>query len=353
MFKILTDEEYPQYEAFVSIHKNAFFTQSIHWMKVKKNWNHEIVVSKDIQGTIKAAMLVLIRRLPMVRSTMLYAARGPVFDFDDVGSLNDLLEGAKLLAKKHRAFLFKMDPIIEQNDQHHIDLFKSLGMRFKPNEEYGATIQPRSNHILSNIYQKTDKEMLASFTQKGRYNIRIAIKNGVECKSGGIEAIDEFYRIFEETAKRDHFIIRDKSYYAGILKAMPKNARLYLCYYESKLVSGALYIKYAGRGFYLFGASSNDYRNVMPNYLMQWTMIHDTIAANCHTYDFMATPHPDDVDSERYGLYRFKKNFGGGNISYAGEFDYVFRPILYQCFKMATHAKRLISKLKKRAGKIR
>jgi len=330
--EILDKKNISEYEAFVNGHKNGIFHQSYNWTKVKSGWGSEIVVSRGSDGKIKGSMLVLIQRLPVIGSSLLYAPHGPVCDYYDTETIKDLLDGAKLLAKRYRAYLLKVDPIIEENDIKAIENFTSLGFSFKPNKKYGETIQPRSNHMIDNLSGKTEQELLMSFTQKTRYNIRLAAKHGVECRIMREDGIDDFYRLYQITSERDNFGIRSKEYYRNMVKAFGEHCRLYLCYHEGKAISGALCIRFAGRTHYVFGASANEGRQLMPNHLMQWEMIKWALEGGCHTYDFMGTPKPEDENSPMYGLYRFKSGFGGRNVTYAGEFDYVFNPLVNAIF---------------------
>lgn len=64
-----------------------------------------------------------------------------------------------------------------------------------------------------NVAGKTEEEMLASFTQKHRYNIRLAVKKGVEVRVCGQEMVPEFTRIMIETGMRDHFVTRNEDYF--------------------------------------------------------------------------------------------------------------------------------------------
>ena len=78
----------------------------------------------------------------------------------------------------------------------------------------------------------------------------------------------------------------------------------------------------------MYGASDNVYRNVMPNYLIQWEMIRWAIQTGCTVYDFQGVSgNITDENDHLYGLYRFKKGFNGTLDELAGEFDYVYRPL--------------------------
>ena len=109
-----------------------------------------------------------------------------------------------------------------------------------------------------------------------------------------------------------------------MLDALGEHCRLYLCYHEGVPLSGAVATQFAGKTCYVYGASSNEHRNLMPNYLMQWTMIQWAIENGCFVYDFQGIPYYFDETHPNYGVYRFKRGFNGQVVVLAGEFDYVF-----------------------------
>jgi lipid II:glycine glycyltransferase (peptidoglycan interpeptide bridge formation enzyme) len=80
---------------------------------------------------------------------------------------------------------------------------------------------------------------------------------------------------------------------------------------------------------YLHGASSDDYREFMPNHLVQWEAILDAKRAGCTVYDFWGISPNDDPEHSWAGITRFKKGFGGETIHFVGAFDYAFSPLWY------------------------
>ena len=332
-----------EYENFVKNHRAGSFMQSLRWCDVKFNWGHEAVVSRDANGNIVGSMLVLIKKVPVVGATLLYSPRGPVCDLHDEAVLADLLEGAKVLAKKYKSYQFKIDPYVLASDEEFIAMARKLGFDFVPGMADFTTIQTRNNYMLD-IENKTPEELLASFHSKWRYNIRLAQRKGVECKVCGPDKIDDFYELMKVTGDRDGFIIRPKEYFVRMLKALgEEHCRLYICYYEGKPVSGAVTTQYAGKTCYVYGASDNKMRNVMPNHIMQWTMIQWAVENGGFVYDFQGIPNYQDENSPNYGVYRFKKGFNGQVVEFAGEFDYNFKP----------KTKKLIDFLEKTVQKLR
>ena len=338
-YEILPPDRYDEYEDFASSHRYGSFMQSVNWTKVKDNWGHEVLVVRDQDGAIRGGALVLLKKLPL-GYTMLYSPRGPVCDYLDKGVMQVLLSGIRELAQKHKGVFFKCDPMVEETDRPVIDTFRALGYQIKEGCAESETVQRRYNYILPDIQGKTPDEVIASFSQKTRYNIRVAKRHNVECRVCGKEGLDDFVMLSRITAERDNFTDRSKEYYAKMLDAFGENMRLYLCYYEGVPLSGAMCCQYAGKTNYIFGASDSKYRNVMPNYLMQWEMIGWALEGGCYIYDFLGIPVNCDPDSPMYGVYRFKKGFNGRAVGYAGEFDYIFRPAMHRLFTMAQEGRR-------------
>ncbi len=335
MFEILKEKQYDEYEAYVSSHPRGEFTQSIYWKDVKANWQFEAVVSRDDNGKIRGACAVLVQKISFLCSSFMYCPRGPICDIHDKVALKELKDGIDAVAKKHRAHVVKMDPDVLISDNEFINFMKSCGFK----QIYGPlgfeTIQARFNYRLP-LKGKTEDEVLMGLTQKTRYNVRYAIKNGVTIEVKGIEALDEFMPIYKITGERDGFNIRSKQYFANFLQSLGEHARLYMGYYNGVPVCGAVTVNYAGKCCYIYGASDNEHRKIMANYLMQWEMIKWGIETGCELYDFQGIS--GDIDNEQgsmYGLYRFKRGFSGRIDELVGELDYVYKPLTNKIFNFA------------------
>lgn len=348
--EILTAEQYDEYEAFASAHPQSCFTQSIKWREVKNNWGFEVVVSRDGAGKIAGGCAVLVQKVPLVGTSFLYAPRGPVCDLHDEAVMRDIKTGIDELARRHKAHVFKMDPDTLITDTELMELAKKLGFEHFAGPEGFETIQARFNYRLD-IAGKTEDEVLAAVTQKTRYNIRVAQKHGVEVRVVGQEYLDDFVRIMQTTGERDGFNVRPKEYFARMLTALGDSVRLYMAFYEGQPISGAITTNYAGKTCYVYGASDNVYRNVMPNYLVQWEMIRWAVQTGCTVYDFQGVSGILDESSHMYGLYRFKKGFNGQLDELIGEFNYIYRPLEYKMVNAGMAAKEKLSEIKRTAKK--
>lgn len=318
--------EMSDYERFVSSHPRGSFFQSLRWLKLKSNWTHEVYVVKDTSGRIQGCALILIKRLPVLGQSMIYVPRGPVCDYQNPAVFSLLLDAVMALKQKYRGALLRLDPCIENTEVLEIQAFLQKGFLFTPDPGDYQTTQIRHNYVLE-LAGRTKDEVFSAFHPKWRYNIRVAQRRGVVCRICGEEALPAFYRLLEITGKRDGFTIRSYEYYQQMLNALGSYCRLYMCYLGEEALSGAITVQFAGKTSYVYGASSNTNRNLMPNYLMQWTMIQWAIEGNCRMYDFMGIPYFYDEAHPNYGVYRFKKGFNGRVLSYAGEFDFALSPI--------------------------
>ena len=68
----------------------------------------------------------------------------------------------------------------------------------------------------------------------------------------------------------------------------------------------------------------------MPNSLLQWRMIQWAVEKGCRIYDFRGVSGDLSPDNPLYGLYQFKKGFGGEFTEFIGEMDLILnRPVAF------------------------
>lgn len=345
MYEIITGENYEEFEAFVRSHPKGHMLQTYAWSKQKPYWTFRGIIVRDNEGTIKGAMSVLIRKIPMTPYTLMYAARGPVCDIHDKEMLAELLQGAKALAKEFRSYVLKIDPDVKYEDVEFRREMRELGFILAPKAPNFGNIQPQYVMRLD-IKGLNEDEVMAKFKPKTRYNIRVALKKNVQVKICGAEAVADFHRIMVETGSRDGFMIRPESYFADMLKNLGDDVRLYMAYTEEgEPIAGTIAVHVGNKVWYLYGASSNAHRNLMPNYLLQWEMIRWAIENKCDIYDFRGISGDLSEDNHLYGLYRFKSGFNAEFTEFVGEYRYVFHPL---AFKFIEHAIPMAKKVLKK-----
>ncbi len=343
MANVVTKDMIPAYEAFVQSHPKGHFCQSVLWAKQKPMWKWEAVVSTDTEGNIKGSLAMLIRKVPGTPYTLMYICRGPVCDLDDQETLTDLVNGAKEMAKRYKSYEIKIDPDVPSSNTEFTKMMTDLGFVITGGGKNFEAIQPKYVFRL-NIEGKTEEEIMAAFHQKTRYNLRLAVKKGVEVRLCGKEAVEDFTRIMEVTGARDGFVTRQASYFANMLDNLGEHCRLYMAYHEGRPIAGTLAIWYGDKVWYLYGASSNEDRNLMPNYLLQWNMIQWAVEKGCRIYDFRGVSGDLTPENPLYGLYKFKKGFGGEFTEFVGEMDMILKPGVAFAVK---HGTKLMKRMRK------
>ena len=332
--KLVDESNLEKYNEFLKKHDRCNFQQSIEWGKVKAPaWKNEIVLAEDKDGNIIGSISVLIRKIPIFGNLM-YSSRGPVCDIHNKEVIEQLTNGLKELAKKYNAFVLKIEPDIKSDDQEFRKIVTELKYKIKDDaKNFREEIQPRYVFRLD-TKGKTEDEIFKNFHSKTRYNIRLATKKGVTVKTGTREDLKDFHKIMIETGNRDGFITRPLEYFEKMYDNMVPGGhmKLLMAYYEDKPISGVIPIMYGNKTWYLYGASSNEHRNLMPNYLLQWEMIKIALERKSDIYDLRGVPGIADNSN---GLFRFKKGFGAEYTEFIGEVYIPFKPLTYKMYKIS------------------
>ena len=346
--KLLEEKDKEKYKKFLESHERCNFQQSLEWGEVKDSWIKEVILSEDEKCNIRGSLCVWIRKMPIF-GNMMYVARGPVCDIHDKEVLEDIRKGADKLAKKYNAFVLRMEPDVEKSDTEFRKIVENLGFKVKDDsKDFKDEIQPRFVFQLD-LRGKTKDQIFSEFQSKTRYNVRLAGRKGVVIKEGNRDDLKVFHDIMVETGKRDNFLIRSLSYFEKMYDELaPEHMKLLLAYHEDRAIAGIIPIMYGNKVWYLYGASSNTDRNLMPNYLLQWTMIQEAIDRGADMYDFRGVSGVVDENHPQYGLYRFKKGFNARFVEFIGEVYIPYKPLKYKLYKFSEKAFRTIRGIKKK-----
>jgi lipid II:glycine glycyltransferase (peptidoglycan interpeptide bridge formation enzyme) len=172
---------------------------------------------------------------------------------------------------------------------------------------------------------------------KTRYNIHLATKKGVEiAEKCQLSDLRRFYEILRRTSARKNFPLKRFSYFKAIWEEMAPNrsANLFFATYRGEILSGVLIFIFGKICWYMYGASDDEKRNLMPNYALHWHIIQWAKEMGCQWYDLRGVPtfNPSSKHGG-YGVYRFKKGFGGLPHTFSGDYYFIYRPKLYTCWE--------------------
>ena len=257
-------------DEFLQQSDKANFMQSPNWASVKNDWKKEIIIVRNEKNEIKGAMILLLRKLPIVDRYIMYAPRGFTCDIYDKKVIKELTNKAKDVADKYKAFIFRLDPDVLNEDEKFRKIIEELGYKTKRNiKDITDVIQPKYVFRLD-LRNKTEDEVIKSFESKTRYNARLAVKKGIEIRSGTKEDLKIFYNIMKETGKRDNFFIRPIEYFEKIYDEMgEENVKLLISSYEGEYLSTIFLIKYGNKVWFLYGGSTDKHRNLIPSHCIE------------------------------------------------------------------------------------
>lgn len=293
--------------------ESGAFLHSWSWGELQKASGKEIYRVGDDQGVA----LLIKTALPAGQSYW-YCPRGLV------GKAIEVLDVFEVVKDKKGMFL-RYDPV-----------GKAEGKKVMAG-------QPPDTLLLD--LNQDEEVLLAKMHHKTRYNIRLAEKKGVKVRLGQREMTDEIWRVFEMTAGRDQFRLHSRKYYEQMLKELDTDdcrAFLAVAEYENQVIAVNIMIDSFGTRTYLHGASSNEYRNVMAPYLLHWELIKDAKKQEMKVYDWWGIAPTGANNHPWVGVTRFKKGFGGRELSYPGTFDVVVNELRYQIYGVIRKIRRSV-----------
>jgi lipid II:glycine glycyltransferase (peptidoglycan interpeptide bridge formation enzyme) len=334
------------WDAFTSSHPRGHLLQSSGWGALKQHigWEARRVLVVGPDGPRAGAQVLIRRRFGL---SVVYVPRGPLFAGDAQADVV-LLAALDRLARRSRAVFLRLEPNLLERDAAAGELHSALLLaEFVP----APPLQPRSTLQLD-LAPDADR-LLAAMSKGHRADIRRAAREGVVVRAGTSAAdLDAFFVLMEQTGTRAGFGIHSRDYYRVAWQqfrgagAAP-GALLLLAEREGVALAACLIFGWAGAGLYLYGGSTEEGLKRGANHALQWHAIQWARAAGCRLYDFWGVPDElgqaedaaDEAERARleaaakldplYGVFRFKKGFGGRVVRYLPAYDRVYMRPLY------------------------
>jgi len=314
------------WKQFIAAHPSAHILQTAEWGELKGSFGWEPV--RVVAGEFGAQ--ILFRRLPL-GFTLAYLPK-PVFGVQFSVFGEQFWAEIDVLCRKKRAIFLKIEPDSWEDAPRNTH----YALRISP-----QNIQPPRTIILS--LQGSEEDILARMKQKCRYNIRLAEKKDVTVRAW--DDLEGFHHLMQVTGGRDGFGVHSLDYYrkAYDLFHPAGMAELLLAEFDGRPLAALMVFALGARAWYLYGASNDEQRNRMPTYLLQWEAIRWARARGCVEYDLWGVPDEDEATLEAqfetrhdglWGVYRFKRGFGGEVKRAAQALDRVYMPWLYRLYLM-------------------
>lgn len=295
------------------------FLQTGFWAYFKESFNWQSYTFRLNISNYNSISLLVLSRTIAVGCTLAYIPHPNLEHIGDQELPYILAKTTKLL-KKHIPYLFLVRwDLKNKKSQNLVHLLKKT-LKYLPN----FWIQP-SDTVILNLERPLD-DIYKNMHKKTRYNIRLAEKKGVRVVRAPMHDLIRWYELYKETAKRDGITIHPLTYYQKFFTISHQHlynphAELLLAYHKEELLAGIVLLFTNTHATYVYGASSNRNRNLMPSYILQWQAIRLAKEHGCIAYDFFGIPPTQDPSHPMHGLYQFKTGFHGDIVHYIGLWD--------------------------------
>jgi peptidoglycan pentaglycine glycine transferase (the first glycine) len=314
------------WKQFLTRHPNCHILQTGEWGELKAAFGWHAV--RVING--EAGVQILFRKLPL-GFTLAYLPKPLPFDsqplWDEIDSI----------CHSHRSILIKLEP-----DRWETATSKSIPTIDTSLRDFvisPQSIQPPRT-IVVNI-RGTEEEILNRMKQKCRYNVRLAEKKGITVQAWN--DLEGFYNLMIVTGGRDGFGVHSFDYYRrayGVFHPAGM-VELLVAEFEGRPLAALMVFVRGKRAWYLYGASTDEERNRMPTYSLQWEAMRWARAQGAEEYDLWGVPDEDEIALENqfesrqdglWGVYRFKRGFGGEIRRAIPAMDKIYNPLLYRLY---------------------
>jgi peptidoglycan pentaglycine glycine transferase (the first glycine) len=312
---------------FYEKHPGAHLLQSPAWgqLKASYGWEPVWIVREGIGAQL------LFQKLPLGYQ-IAYLPRGPL-GVDQPGShprWEAFQSDMDQICRERRAVFLKIEA----------DLWEDEGCAAPPGFRISShSIQPPRTILVS--LHEPEEVILERMKSKTRYNIRLAAKKGVTVRS--IDDVGIFYHLLEHTSERSEFGIHTREYYRRTYALFHQRGecQLFVAEYQEKPLASIMVFARGERCWYFYGASSREHSDLMPTYLVQWEAMRWAKRRGCRSYDLWGVPDQEESILEEdftsrsdglWGVYRFKRGFGGDLKRSCGPWDKAYHPLLYTAY---------------------
>lgn len=294
--------------------------------------------------TVRAAAMLLTRRIGPL--AVQYVPKGPLLDYADPALLDRVLADLQAISRRALAIQIKIDPDVvmargepgtpdDQPDANGAAVMAALRRRgWRASAEQ---VQFR-NTILIDLRQG-EEAVLAGMGQGKRRKVRYGPKHGVTVRAGSTADLEMMYTLYAETGARNGFLTRPYAYYIEEWGMMLKagHAHILIAEVEGRPVAHVVLFHFGGKCLYFIGASTsdNELRKLMPADLLQWEAMRWAAAQGYPVYDLWGAPTHFDESDPLWGVYGFKRDFGGELVRHIGAWDYAPLPLLYTLYHEA------------------
>ncbi|OGK25382.1 hypothetical protein A3A46_00040 [Candidatus Roizmanbacteria bacterium RIFCSPLOWO2_01_FULL_37_13] len=332
------------------------FLQSWEWGEFQEGLEYR-VKRLGIYNDKELEAIAQVIQINSKRGNFLFIPHGPIFMKHETYNIKhiktiitQLLNYLIALAKNEGYSFIRIAPTLEDAPEYR-KIFSDLGFKKAPiymHAERLWVLPLVETHSYASLLPKTDDRLLSEMRKTTRYLIRKAQREGVIIeKRTGEKAVDDFWKIYQETARRENFVPFSKSFIEEEFNVFNKTGNALFLFgkvknnvipdlirnpdkMDSRLrgndnntsyLASALIIFTKSTAFYHQGASIHT--KIPVTYLLQWEAIKEAKKRGCQIYNFWGILQAGRSPKNWQGLTLFKTGFGGRQIDYLPTQDFV------------------------------
>jgi hypothetical protein len=275
----------------------------------------------------------LLPKLPLVNS--LYTSYGPIVSKEVKGPIRNkaiqaLLRATESLANvgtiKH-TFFARSDYIYNNGNKPHepqhdnIAVFEAIGYK-RVSDGFAQT-------FIVDLEQEPES-LLGSFEKRARWALKKAKKLNIKVTREDTQrGLEDFYRLHVETANRQHSIVTPFGFLKRLQEILSPGDMMdiYFAYFDGVPISASIVLNYKHTAYYYMSAALKEYSYTQANTLLQFYIMTSARERGIREYDLYLAPSPHDRNNAIFGLYIFKRSFGGKCVPVL-HYEHIFNRLL-------------------------
>jgi lipid II:glycine glycyltransferase (peptidoglycan interpeptide bridge formation enzyme) len=216
-----------------------------------------------------------------------------------------ILDYAKTQAQKDGIISFNVTHWSRQNVEKNHVVFDKVAVN--------ATFTIDLHIDIEQLWSQLDPTLRNKIRKAEKNNIGVQIEKG----ENALVYLEKFQTLRSETQSRAirrnknaSMLLKSNQFFTNIL--LNQDSWLFVATYQNEIVSVALMVIAGGTVYYFSGGSNIEInRKTAASSLLVWKSIEYAKSEGLHFFDFGGVPvNPDDAHPA-YGVYKFKKSFGG------------------------------------------
>lgn len=323
------------WQKFFDENNSPSFLHSWAWGEFQEKQGNQIIrIGAYDKNELCAITLVI--KIHSKRGNFLFIPHGPIIRIQNLESriknyelrinniLSTLVNYLAEVAKKEKFDFIRIAPIL-LNTQENKNIFRNFGFK-------NAPIYMHAERIWQLPLNLPEDRLLEQMRKSTRYSINRAIRENVVIeKRTDQKAVDDFLKIYKQTASREQFIPFSRKFIKDEFETFNQNNNALFLFAKivsnEETIAATLVVFTKSTAFYHQGATTHS--KIPGSHLLQWEAIKEAKKRGCQFYNFWGIHQPGRTPKNWDGLTLFKQGFGGEQVDYLTTQDLILSPKYY------------------------